>query len=350
MANKHEFDGSGLLFFAAFSVLLVAIWQTTLFSAYSLEQLVYKETLSQLTAQVVLAVPRKHTADQRDIVLGFVGDIMLDRGVKNAIQNYGSGDYRFPFVKTRDELRAYDILFGNLEGPISDKGKDQGSSYSFRMHPDAVEGLRDAGFDVLSVANNHIGDWGRGAFDDTLEWLRGSNIVPVGAGLDTQEAYQSRVISKNGVRVAYLAFSEFGTGFSETDEGALGISVIGDGEKLIESISDAKNNADLVVVSFHFGDEYQSEPNEFQQRIAKRVIDAGADVVVGHHPHAIQPLERYNNGYIAYSLGNFVFDQSFSEETMTGAVLEITISNKKIKSARYRTVRLNDYFQPAFVD
>src|SRR3989338_3455513 len=112
MANKHTFDTKGLLFFAAFFVLLVAIWQTTLFSAHSLEQLVYEETLSQLTVQVVLAVPRKHTADQRNFVLGFVGDIMLDRGVKNAVQNYGFGDYRFPFAMARDELRAYDILFG----------------------------------------------------------------------------------------------------------------------------------------------------------------------------------------------------------------------------------------------
>ena len=350
MANKHEFDGMGFLFFAAFFVLLVAIWQTTLFSAYSLERIMYEEMTSQFAAQVVLAVPLKHTADQHDFVLGFVGDIMLDRGAKNAIQNYGAGVYSFPFVNARDELRRYDILFGNLEGPISDKGKDQGSIYSFRMHPDAIEGLRDAGFDVLSVANNHIGDWGISAIEDTLERLQSRSIIPVGAGPNAEEAYQSRVISKNGARVAYLAFSEFGTGFVKTNEDAPGIAMIGDGEKMVESINDAHNYANIVVVSFHFGDEYKSEPNEYQQRTAKRAIDAGADIVVGHHPHVIQPLERYKDGYIAYSLGNFVFDQNFSEKTMTGAALEVVVANKKIKSVRYRTVLLNDPFQPAFAD
>ena len=349
MANKHEFDVRGFSFVVLFCILVIAIMQTTFLSTAFVERLAYENARFQRSAQVLLTMPPQKIVPY-NLTLGFVGDIMLDRGVKGAIQNYGSGDYRFPFLKARDELRQYDILFGNLEGPISDKGNNQGSIYSFRMRPDAIEGLRDAGFDVLSVANNHIGDWGISAIENTLERLQNRSIVPIGAGLNAKEAYQSRVISKNGVRVAYFAFSEFETGFVETSEDAPGIAIIGDGEKMIESINDAKNNADIVVVSFHFGDEYQSKPNEYQQRITKRVVDAGADVVVGHHPHVVQPLERYNNSYIAYSLGNFVFDQNFSEETMIGAALEVVVANKKIKSARYRTVRLNNHFQPVFVD
>lgn len=351
MLGKHEFDGRGFLFFVVFFVLIVAIWQTALFSVRSLEQLAYERIAPQSAAQVMLAIPPSHTKASRDnIILGFVGDIMLDRGVADAVKNYGAGDYRFPFTNTRDDLRKYDILFGNLEGPISDKGTNQWSLYSFRMNPEALHGILDAGFDVFSIANNHIGDWGAGAIADTMERLESNGIIPIGVDFNATSVYQPRVVSQNGVRVAYVAFSELETIMGDTKNDSPNIALIGNGEKMVKSINEAKSIADIVVVSFHFGDEYKSEPNEFQQRIAKRAIDAGADIVVGHHSHVVQPLEYYGNGYIAYSLGNFVFDQSFSEETMTGAVLEVLIEKKKIQSARYRTIKLNDHFQPAFVD
>ncbi|KKT13410.1 MAG: Poly-gamma-glutamate biosynthesis protein, partial [Parcubacteria group bacterium GW2011_GWC1_43_30] len=118
---------------------------------------------------------------QQTVVLGFVGDIMLDRGVEDVVLSNGGGDFKFVFNRAEEELNNVDLLIGNLEGPISSRGKNVGSAYSFRMDTRVVGGLKFAGFDALSVANNHSGDWGKEAFSDTLSILREANIIPVGA-------------------------------------------------------------------------------------------------------------------------------------------------------------------------
>ena len=269
---------------------------------------------------------------KKRIVIGFVGDIMLDRGVKEATWNYGNKDFRFPFQNIAETLRGYDILFGNLEGPLSDKGNDAGSLYSFRMDPDAIQGLHFAGFDIVSLANNHIGDWGEEAILDTQARLAGAHIAYAGGG------YKPKVLTVGDSAISFLAFSESG--------------VYGIGERYVEdveqSIKKAKETSDVVIVSFHFGEEYQTEPNRYQQKISRRAIEAGADAIVGHHPHVVQPIEWYKNSFIAYSLGNFVFDQNFSEATMAGLLLEVVIEDKKITEVRPRDVVINKRFQPSF--
>lgn len=276
--------------------------------------------------------------------LGFVGDIMLDRAVAGAVATKGKGDYRFPFMRIKPVLENYDILFGNLEGTISDKGSDRGSPYSFRMHPDSIAGLVYAGFDILSLANNHSNDWGKEAFIDTLYRLEDASIAPVGAGLDEAHAYGYQLVTKNGTRIAYLAASEFNNGLAAQGP-FLGIA-IADRSALLKSIAQANKEADVVVVSFHFGEEYQRDPTDFQKRISRAAIDAGADLIVGHHPHVVGSLERYERGLIAYSLGNFVFDQNFSKETMEGALLEVTVEHRAIRDAKLISLSLTSAFQP----
>ena len=271
-----------------------------------------------------------------EIALIFVGDIMLDRGVKIEVEGTGNGDFSFPFLKTADVLRGADITAGNLEGPLSDKGEEAGNVYSFRMPSRALQGLISAGFDVLFLANNHIGDWGMEALTDTVFNLEDAGIAAPGAGRSPTEASAPKILEAKGVKIAFLSFSDFFvSGAALADEASVTNAVLG-----------AKEAADVVVVAFHFGEEYSKEPSERQKLLAELAVNQGADLVVGSHPHVIQPLEVYNGKYIAYSLGNFVFDQNFSEETMTGGLLKVFLTGKNIVSVDLFKVRLNDGFQP----
>ena len=281
----------------------------------------------------------------KKIYLGFVGDIMLDRGMKNSVEKYGNGDYIFAFEKIKDYLNSFDILFGNLEGPISDKGTLSGSIYSFRMDPRSAKSLKEAGFDILSVANNHMGDWGKVAIKDTFQNLKDAGIVYSGGGKNKDEAYEPKIILVGDTRIAYLSFSEFGKGYLEATDSAAGIAIISD-EKLKLGIEKAESENDIVIASFHFGEEYKTEPNAYQKNIAHKAVDYGADLVVGHHPHVVEPIEKYKDKYIAYSLGNFVFDQHFSKETMEGLVLKATVENKKITEVSSDKTIINKYYQP----
>ena len=281
----------------------------------------------------------------KKLTLGFVGDIMLDRGMKNSVEKYGNGDYSFAFEKIKDYLNNFDILFGNLEGPISDRGTKSGSIYSFRMDTSSAKSLKEAGFDILSVANNHMGDWGRVAMEDTFQNLRNAEMVYSGGGNNKEEAYSIKTFTKDDVKIAYLSFSQFGKGYLEATDSFAGVAIISD-EKLKSGIEKARSENDIVIVSFHFGEEYKKEPNAYQKTFAYKAIDYGADLVVGHHPHVVEPIEEYKGRYIAYSLGNFVFDQHFSKETMGGLVLKVTMENKKITDVSSDKTTINKYYQP----
>ena len=278
----------------------------------------------------------------------FVGDVMLDRGVEFAINKYGAGDFKFPFLKIADELRTADLLIGNLEGPISDKGTKVGSIYSFRDDPKAIEGLNYAGFDVLSLANNHAFDYGRLALEDTLKRLKEANINYLGAGLNEKEAFAPVIKEIKGVKIGFLAFTDLGSRFWEASASSSGIAWISqdDLEKVKKEIEDAKREADFLIILLHSGEEYQAIPSAFQTKFAKLAVDSGADLVIGHHPHVVQKIEKYKSGYVAYSLGNFIFDQGFSKETMEGLLLRVIIEGKKVKELTPVEVKINKNFQP----
>lgn len=275
----------------------------------------------------------------------FVGDVMLDRGTKEKIMTVGGGDFSFPFQYTRDSIKEADIAFANLEGPISDKGEKSGSMYSFRMNPAAIAALKETGFDIVSLANNHMGDWGREAFEDTIRRLRKAGIAYAGAGWNAAEAYKATTIEKNGVSIGYLAFSDVGPEWMQAEEAYSGIA-IASVESVKKAVAEAKKDHDVVVTSFHFGGEYQKEPSERQRALARAAIDAGAKIVIGHHPHVVQPIEEYHGGAIAYSLGNFIFDQPFSKDTMEGMMLEVELEGTEIRAIIPHGVTLNANYQP----
>ena len=284
--------------------------------------------------------------DPTYVTLTFGGDIMLDRGVRNSVMKNFGGDYSLLFDKL-EILKDSDIVFANLEGPASDKGADLKSLYSFRMDPSTIPALRGAGLSIVSVANNHAGDWGREAFTDTLDRLTENEIEYVGGGTK-EKAETPVIIEKYGMKIGYLGFSDVGPKWMEASTVNPGILLASD-PRFDEIIRNASSQVDQLVVSFHWGDEYKQIHNARQEELAHRAIDAGAKLVIGHHPHVIQDTEVYKNGYIVYSLGNFIFDQRFSKETTEGLLMEIKIKKDGSLTVRKNIVKSNTLFKPAEV-
>ncbi len=286
-------------------------------------------------------------ANLREIHMVFVGDIMLSRSIEEIMAR--KKDYRFPLLKIASTTESADIAFANLENPISSRGVKSGSIYSFRADPKTLEGLIYAGFDVVSVANNHIWDYGKQAFKDTLANLSSGGIVVVGGGESYDAAHMPKIIAVGDTRIAFLAYSNLLPVSLGLASSTPAVSRYSD-DTLKEDVARAKEISDFVIVSFHWGEEYKTKHNAEQERIAKLAIDAGANLVIGHHPHVVQEIEEYKGAYIAYSLGNFIFDQNFSKDTRRGLVLLVTVKGDKIISIGSRKVAFTDDYQPYFVE
>jgi len=280
------------------------------------------------------------------------GDIMLDRGVKIRVMNpeIGNGDWTFPWHNINEVFRDADLAFGNLEGALSDIGSDTGKKYSFRFPVEAREGLTYAGFDLVSLANNHMLDWGYDALCDSVENVNEVGIGVVGAGCNQDESEAPYIAEFGDTRVAFVAFTEFYQGAvgTETRPGITNYNL----NHMIETVKDLKENqgVDIVMLSMHWGVEYKKRSNSAQQEMAKKLIDAGLDVLIGHHPHVPQEIERYGDGWIIYSLGNLVFDQSWSEETMMGLIADIQIQNGRVYDVTPIPIQLNKNYQPRVVE
>jgi poly-gamma-glutamate capsule biosynthesis protein CapA/YwtB (metallophosphatase superfamily) len=282
-----------------------------------------------------------------EITLGFVGDIMMARGVETQVNKNLGGDFSKLFAKA-DFLKTPDIMFANLEGPISDVGADKHNLYSFRMNPKVTPLLRDAGIDVVSFANNHIGDWKRPAFEDTLARLSANGILACGAGMNKEEAIQPAVINENGFTVGFLCFSDVGPldmAATSTQSGIL----LGSDPAFDAIVKSASQNVNALIVSFHFGEEYELVHTARQQELAHRAIDDGAVLVVGAHPHVPQDTELYKNRNIFYSLGNFIFDQNFSKDTAHGLFVTATLTGKDISNVILHQVQFDKNFVPSLV-
>jgi LAS superfamily LD-carboxypeptidase LdcB len=313
-----------LLFFSYGISGIYAFAQNRINSDRSVRQEAYK-----LITEESLGILDEFIEKKDEITLVLTGDIMMDRGVEASINKNYEGDFNPIFTAALPYLQEADIAFGNLEGQASDKGADRGKKYSFHMNPIVLEVLADAGFDVLSNANNHTYDWGIDGFEDTLARIKAAGMQYTGAGFTREEAETPTIVESHGIRVGFLAFTDVGPNWRQPTETQSGILVASD-PRFEEIISNASALVDHLVVSIHWGDEYK-EHNARQTRIAQSAIDAGADIIAGHHPHVEQATEVYNGGIIFYSLGNFVFDQYFSEETMQGVLAQVTLSKDLIK-------------------
>ena len=331
------------------------MWVVLVLSALSLVWLIFfvselTSSLAQIhrSSEIAMELRERLAALQNEhsvAVMLFVGDIMLSRSVGSRME--AVGDYKYSFLEVGDVLRSADLTFGNLEGPISDRGHNQGSIYSFRADPRVIEGLVFAGMDVLSLANNHIWDWGRDALLDTISILEGVNVVPVGVGANYEQANEPALFNVGDAKIAVLAYTNLLPESLEADTETPGLSDFDLG-KVEMIVNDLSEEGYLVVVSIHWGDEYEMLSNDSQKNIGRSLIDAGADLIVGHHPHVVQELEQYGNGWIAYSLGNFIFDQTFSAETMRGAALRVELDGEKINNVSLLPVNISSDFQASF--
>ena len=245
----------------------------------------------------------------QQISLAFVGDVMLARNVGKKIANLGI-DY--PFNKTRHILSSADIAFANLEGALTgDRITGSSKAFIFRSPPSFGESLVKGGIDIVSLANNHTNDGGTKGLLETIETLEGLGIRYVGAGRNYLEARSLRVIEVKGKKIGFLAYTDLaniGLSVASATSSRPGVASA-QTAAVFDEIKTAKRKVDFLVVSFHWGVEYQiGEPNARQKNLAYSCIDEGADIIVGHHPHVLQKAEVYKGKTIAYSLGNFVFD------------------------------------------
>ena len=275
-----------------------------------------------------------------------VGDIMLGGTAAPEMQKYG---YDYPFEQVRKLLKQAQIVFGNLEGPLTDGGTSEvNKQYVFRSPPDKVApALARAGFNIVSLANNHSLDYGPQGLADTRAALLKAGIHPVGAGSNEAEARAPVYMKANGVTVAFLAYSlvfpeEFWAG-PEKPGTAFGH------ERFVRAdVAAALAKADVVVVSFHWGQEGKTELRDYQVQLAHAAIDAGAAAVLGHHPHILQGVERYRQGVILYSLGNFAFG-SYSNTATRSVISLLTFRDKQLRELRLVPINVKNaevVFQP----
>ncbi|MBV9268892.1 MAG: CapA family protein [Acidobacteriaceae bacterium] len=266
----------------------------------------------------------------------FAGDVMFCRGVRRQI--LAAHDPAMPFRKLAPLMAAADITFVNLESPFSDKGPYNSDGLVFHAEPQMIAGLELAGVDIASTANNHARDSGSHGVEYTIRWLRAHGITPLGSSESCGAAHSGVVLTRGGVRFGFLGYTydqQNGNWHDIDDRIALADPTV-----LCRDITALKRRADLVIVSMHHGIEYMSHPSKAQIEFAHSAIDAGAAVVIGHHPHVIQREEHYKDGLIFYSLGNFVFDQYQREATQHGEMVEISFLGTQFLTSRALPVRI----------
>jgi poly-gamma-glutamate capsule biosynthesis protein CapA/YwtB (metallophosphatase superfamily) len=257
-----------------------------------------------------------------------VGDINLGRRV--AKERLLEGDTLYPFVALRDSLAAADITFGNLESPSApDSSAAPDSVGIFTAPPAAAAALARAGFDVVSTANNHAWDGGPAAVEETMRQLTRAGVRFVGSGFGRDMAEQPVILERHGWRVAFFALTRAWNPAPYTFHNHAGSEYIawGDTGRIYPAIREVKTNgrADLIVVSMHGGTEYVDTPPKHMQDLARGLVDAGADLVLAHHPHVLQPVVWYKHKPIVQSLGNFVFLQD-DPWTRLSAILRVVVT------------------------
>lgn len=293
---------------------------------------------------LIVAQAAASESDEDAVTILAVGDVYIGGSAEFYLKKNG---YSYPFRETENIIRNSDIALANLEAPLTESVNVlMEKKFVLKTAPAAANAIKTAGFDVVTLANNHIMDYGADGLKDTIDLLDKAGIKHTGAGQDLKEARTPAILNIKGTRVAFLAYSNvFPEEFYATENSA------GTAQGLYEHIkSDIKNiskHLDILVVSFHWSEELARHPKEYQIRLAHLAIDNGADLVVGHHPHVIQGVERYKDGIVFYSLGNFAFG-SFGQ-TPEGIMAIVKLSKGRIISAEIIPLNVNNkevFFQP----
>jgi poly-gamma-glutamate capsule biosynthesis protein CapA/YwtB (metallophosphatase superfamily) len=272
----------------------------------------------------------------RPLRLAAVGDINLGDQPGDAIAANGP---TYPWQGAGKALRHADITFGNLECAVSTRGEPFPKEYNFRATPPALAGLRrNSGIDVLNLANNHVGDYGPVATTDTVRGVERLGMKAVGAGPDLERALAPQVVQRLGLKVAFVGFSEIAPIEFAAAPGRPGTAWARP-DQIAQAVHAARRKADIVVATFHWGIEKQTLESARQRELADVAVRAGAQVVIGAHPHTLQPVRRQGAAIVAYSLGNFVFGAQSPETTTTG-ILELDLTAEGVAKGNWRAGRI----------
>lgn len=282
-------------------------------------------------------------------MLGAVGDISLGDsylccglGVRSKIERFGT---RYIFENIKEILIKNDLLFGNLEGVISSYNfeKYRLESMQMRGNPESVDILKEGGFTVLSLANNHIMQFGKEAVIDTIKLLEANGIGYCGIKGESNGRSDPCIIDKEGKSFCFFAYNVRPRQYFVDDPICAEFRI----EEALRDLREYRDEVDFIVVSLHWGDEFIQIPSLEQQTIAHRLVDNGVDVIFGHHPHVVQGVEDYNRGLIFYSLGNFVFDMPWFYEANRSFIAKIGIQNFQ-KELNYEIIpiKINRNYQP----
>lgn len=269
----------------------------------------------QISSPVEKVVHEKRITlkEPENIKLTFVGDIMLDRYIRDKAENADRG-YHHIFLDVKDLFLESDAVIANLEGSVTDYksvttyNQADPNHYRFTFDPEILSSFKAANIRILSLDNNHILDFGKDGLAKTQDHIAKSGLTSFGDPYNKDAVYTETI---NGLNIAFISYNEF---------------LKPDSKTTIEKIREYEGKVDFTIVYPHWGVEYAETPRESDRALAHQFVDAGADLVVGAHPHIIQKKEIYNEAPIYYSLGNFVFDQYFSEDVRCGLILTLEIT------------------------
>lgn len=305
----------------------------------------YIKNYNQIVSESNVSAPESAVAVKKNqsIELIFGGDVMLARHVQTI--QAGLNDYSDAWQNIAEVLRRADLAVINLESPIINTPPYPREGFIFRARPENISGLKFAGVDLVNLANNHFGNAGQEGMEYTFNILKDNNIDYFGAGRNEAEAYQAKIIKVKTKKFGFLG-QTYNVGYKATGLKP-GVAVY-NLEKLKKEIKSLRNKVDFLIVQFHGGREYTYQPNREQVLFAHAAIDAGADLVIGHHPHWIQTIEKYKGKYIFYSLGNLIFDQNWSQKTKEGLLVKVVFGDNL--SFKLLPVIIKENFQPVLVD
>ncbi|HRY63512.1 MAG TPA: CapA family protein [Patescibacteria group bacterium] len=331
-----------LIFVAAIIALTLGLFFLT---AWVFNQAMEIDSLIEGKNEPAPTITGKLELEPVEIKIIAVGDMMLSRVVGQKMM--AKGDYNYPFLAMTDYLKSAELAVGNLETAITPGRPIKTGEMAFRADREVAQTLKDNNFQMLSLANNHTPNFGESGLKDTFQYLTAAGITFVGAGENLEQARAPKITETGGIKIAWLSRTEqlmvpesyaagekrMGTAFAEEEE-------------IVGAIKKAREQADLVVVLLHAGTEYTPQPTKKQIALAHTAIEAGAEIVIGHHPHVVQTAEKYQGKYIFYSLGNFIFDQMWSQETREGLVLKLTMTKSGVRSIEATPILIEDYCQP----
>lgn len=286
---------------------------------------------------------------QRPVVMHAVGDIALgDHPLCAGFGTHSRSRSRPPaflFEQVSGLLKRADLRFGNLECTISERGKRANDFHSVQMRgwPEYLKGIVSSGFEVLNVANNHSMQHGREPFIETLSMLQQAGVKV--CGVDGESGTKPVTISVHDLRLVFLGYSLRPRQYFTAPP----LYAEGSHDGMLADIRSVRKDNDIVIVSLHWGDEFIQRPSPVEVQQARELIDGGADLIVGHHPHVLRGVERHGRGWIVYSLGNFVCDMIWAEPLRETAICECVLTASGVESVKLIPARINDDYQPVLL-